>query len=45
MLLSKRFVEPRVLLIEDAEETQELSRLALESQACQVTAVSSAEAA
>ena len=45
MLLSKRFVEPRVLLIEDAKETQELSRLALESQACQVTAVSSAEAA
>lgn len=45
MLLSKRFVEPRVLLIEDAGETQELSRLALESQACQVTAVSSAEAA
>ncbi|WMJ70228.1 response regulator [Stenotrophomonas sp. 24(2023)] len=45
MLLSKRHVEPRVLLIEDAEETQELSRLALESQACQVVAVSSAEAA
>ena len=28
MLLSKRHVEPRVLLIEDAEETRELSRLA-----------------
>ncbi|HAL23594.1 MAG TPA: response regulator, partial [Stenotrophomonas sp.] len=26
MLLSKRHVEPRVLLIEDAEETRELSR-------------------
>lgn len=45
MLLSKHHVEPRVLLIEDAEETQELSRLALESQACHVVAVSSAEAA
>ncbi|MET0281020.1 MAG: response regulator [Steroidobacteraceae bacterium] len=45
MLLSKRFVEPRVLLIEDTEETRELSRMALESQACHVVAVSSAEAA
>jgi CheY-like chemotaxis protein len=45
MLLSKRHVEPRVLLIEDAEETRELSRLALESQACHVVGVSSAEAA
>jgi CheY-like chemotaxis protein len=41
MLLSKRHVEPRVLLIEDAEETRELSRLALESQACHVVGVSS----
>ncbi|WP_422505048.1 response regulator [Stenotrophomonas sp. GZD-301] len=45
MLLSKRHVIPRVLLIEDTEDTRELSRLALESQACEVTAVSSAEAA
>lgn len=45
MLLSKRLVEPRVLLIEDSEETRELSRMALESQACEVVAVSSAEAA
>ncbi|HDS0950893.1 TPA: response regulator [Stenotrophomonas maltophilia] len=45
MLLSKRHVEPRVLLIEDAEETRELSRMALESQACHVVGVSSAEAA
>lgn len=45
MLLSKRHVEPRVLLIEDAEETRELSRMALESQACHVAGVSSAEAA
>ncbi|HBS63596.1 MULTISPECIES: response regulator [Stenotrophomonas] len=45
MLLSKRHVIPRVLLIEDTEDTRELSRLALESQACEVTAVSTAEAA
>jgi len=45
MLLSKRHVEPRVLLIEDTEDTRELSRLTLESQACHVAAVSSAEAA
>jgi len=34
-----------VLLIEDTEDTRELSRMALESQACEVVAVSSAEAA
>ncbi|WP_256776887.1 MULTISPECIES: response regulator [unclassified Stenotrophomonas] len=45
MLLSKRHVAPRVLLIEDTEDTRELSRMALESQACDVAAVSSAEAA
>lgn len=45
MLLSKQNVQPRVLLIEDAEETLELSRLTLESQACEVVGVSSAEAA
>jgi len=45
MLLSRRHVQPRVLLIEDAEETLELSRLTLESQACEAVAVSSAEAA
>jgi len=45
MLLSKRHVAPRVLLIEDSEETRELSRITLESQACDVVAVSSAEAA
>lgn len=45
MLLSKRHVEPRVLLIEDTEDTRELSRMALESQACAVAAVSTAEAA
>lgn len=45
MLLSKRHVTPRVLLIEDTEDTRELSRMALESQACDVAAVSSAEAA
>lgn len=45
MLLSKRHVEPRVLLIEDTEDTRELSRMALESQACEVAAVSTAEAA
>lgn len=45
MLLSKQNVQPRVLLIEDSEETLELSRLTLESQACEVVGVSSAEAA
>ena len=45
MLLSKRHVAPRVLLIEDTEETRELSRMVLESQACDVADVSSAEAA
>ena len=45
MLLSKHHPEPRVLLIEDTEDTRELSRMALESQACEVVAVSSAEAA
>ncbi len=45
MLLSKQNVQPRVLLIEDAEEVLELSRLTLESQACEVVGVSSAEAA
>ncbi|WP_045738327.1 response regulator [Xanthomonas sp. MUS 060] len=45
MLLSKRHVEPRVLIIEDAEDIQELSRLTLESQACDVVAVETAEAA
>lgn len=45
MLLSKRHVAPRVLLIEDTEDTRELSRMVLESQACEVAAVSSAEAA
>ena len=45
MLLSKHHPEPRVLLIEDTEDTRELSRMALESQACHVVGVSSAEAA
>lgn len=45
MLLSRNHVQPRVLLIEDSEETLELSRLTLESQACEVVGVSSAEAA
>ena len=46
MLLSKRHVEPRVLLIEDAEETRELSRRwRWKAQACHVVGVSSAEAA
>ncbi len=45
MLLSKHHPVPRVLLIEDSEDTRELSRLTLESQACEVAAVSSAEAA
>jgi len=45
MLLSKHHPEPRVLLVEDSEDTRELSRLTLESQACEVAAVSTAEAA
>jgi len=45
MLLSKHNVQPRVLVIEDSEETLELTRLTLESQICEVVAVSSAEAA
>lgn len=45
MLLSKQNVQPRVLLVEDSEETLELSRLTLESQACEVVGVSSAESA
>lgn len=45
MLLSKQNVQPRVLVIEDSEETLELTRLTLESQICEVVGVSSAEAA
>ena len=45
MLLSKHHVMPRVLLIEDTEDTRELSRIVVESQACEVAAVSTAEAA
>jgi len=45
MLLSKHHPVPRVLLVEDSEDTRELSRLTLESQACEVAAVSTAEAA
>lgn len=45
MLLSKQNVQPRVLVIEDSEEVLELSRLTLESQVCEVVAVSTAEAA
>jgi len=45
MFLSRTHLQPRVLLIEDSEETLELSRLTLESQACDVVGVSSAESA
>ncbi|GEM_PF-104220 len=45
MFLSRTVLQPRVLLIEDSEETLELSRLTLESQACEVVGVSSAESA
>lgn len=45
MLLSKHHPVPRILLVEDSEDTRELSRITLESQACEVAAVSTAEAA